>query len=917
VAVSKLSPLPLATSVGPNTTLIGFDPLVPSTDQRYTPGQIARGIVIASASAPSNPQPGQLWYNPVTQLVSIAEIPPYTWSDQLSAGAVVVSGGGFTAARINSSYPNIIPPAAEAGARSTSLLPAAQKYVFAITTNMDLSGSSGFGIADAHETLGNGMFIGDVNPSHSIGYYVESLAFYYFNNNSSPLAGASPIGNGLHYVAIDPVARLIWVKPTGGNWNANAVNNPATGVGGVFFSAAIDLTTTRIIAQFFVNGDQATIDPAAAGLSVPAGFTPLSQIVQWVPLTYVNPSAISGGWVNIKDFGAIGDGVGEDGAAFQAFTAAYQGKNVVLYIPPGTYQSGSNTLGLWRGIKQLTIIGYGASISAGLTGFGGVDDKYGLANSALVASANAGDVQLTLVSIGDASKFNAGDWLLLGALDVQGGGIPPNPHFMEFVQVTSITGSTVFLDYPLRGGPYLSTYPYYTSNAFGVNEGGPATIYNMTQMLPSWDADIFVYGLTFLGSSDMPFVRNKSYKDCQWPGLQSSNWPPNISQAKSITFDNCLIQGGGDIEVDKCVERLTFRNCNIAGYFNTLLFQSSSIQQLVIDGCNILTLNGTPRNTYITNSWIGTLTPGPRSNGIMESLSMENSFIGSLSSSGWASAFGGAESISAYTFANGTFSRANAATVIPWACPGAKCVFEDASGLFRSPPSFTVLGVRGDGGAAGTGNVHIDTTLTTVPVWTQGTAPNAIFLPTLLDYHPYGRVTIRNCRGDRYVMNWQENSNAARDAGTGFQYAHMLLTGDSSGSPASNNMHAEGTITSININVLRAYTGANGNEHLSIDQFQTYDLAFAGTIGPTFLVNAKTAGVRSWSAGVWTGGVAGDTLPALVNGSWLWGYLKVYFDNSMAGDTVAQTPIVIVEIITDVGIIKYPLVEYNNALLSS
>ncbi len=50
------------------------------------------------------------------------------------------------------------------------------------------------------------------------------------------------------------------------------------------------------------------------------------------------PSAVDGGYYNVKDYGAVGDGIADDTAAITAALAAAQSKFSFLYFPNGTYR---------------------------------------------------------------------------------------------------------------------------------------------------------------------------------------------------------------------------------------------------------------------------------------------------------------------------------------------------------------------------------------------------------------------------------------------------------------------------------------------------------------------------------------------------------------------------------------------------
>lgn len=101
-------------------------------------------------------------------------------------------------------------------------------------------------------------------------------------------------------------------------------------------------------------------------------------------LTKVSYSMITGAPVNVKDFGAVGDGVTDDTAALTAAAAALQ-NNQTLYFPNGTYLISyqgtpyssvyGNVVMDFDGLSDITIIGDGATIKIddhNITTYGGL-----------------------------------------------------------------------------------------------------------------------------------------------------------------------------------------------------------------------------------------------------------------------------------------------------------------------------------------------------------------------------------------------------------------------------------------------------------------------------------------------------------------------------------------------------------------
>lgn len=74
--------------------------------------------------------------------------------------------------------------------------------------------------------------------------------------------------------AVDPDARLIWFRVAGGNWNNNAANNPATGVGGIDISSLIFGSMAAAVYASLTGNVWTTVFSAASFAGVPpAGFS--------------------------------------------------------------------------------------------------------------------------------------------------------------------------------------------------------------------------------------------------------------------------------------------------------------------------------------------------------------------------------------------------------------------------------------------------------------------------------------------------------------------------------------------------------------------------------------------------------------------------------------------------------------------
>jgi hypothetical protein len=146
------------------------------------------------------------------------------------------------------------------------------KYYFEITTGATWAGSgSSLGLATASFAFGAGNQSGFAGVVRAIG----SNGGIYIDGTHSGVSLGVITSSQLICFAVDLSAGLFWARSgAAGNWNNNASNNPATGVGGLSLGA---MSGSALFVAFGSqsNNDVCTANLGASAFSgaVPSGFT--------------------------------------------------------------------------------------------------------------------------------------------------------------------------------------------------------------------------------------------------------------------------------------------------------------------------------------------------------------------------------------------------------------------------------------------------------------------------------------------------------------------------------------------------------------------------------------------------------------------------------------------------------------------
>lgn len=448
--------------------------------------------------------------------------------------------------------------------------------------------------------------------------------------------------------------------------------------------------------------------------------------------TTFDPNSYGGGWACFRSAAsgtcggatahfsnAVCDGVTDDSPAvgdWLTYAAALNPILAKLLVPFGSHCHIDPNLGsasFWmnsfdrpfdQNVKNAIVWGYGAfvdNIWIGGVGFPAATVG-GIKQQAIIQTVAAGSLTVTTVTPSDASLFPVGRQVGITGLGLQTFGSPPNEQWAEYKIVTANNAGTglITLDSPLANN-YDAGWPQFDlGDASNPDLGGPATIYLMQQ---TWDTNPTLFGLTITSGAQTNIIgKNIVLQDVTFYGTN-----PDVTVFAPSTFKNgwFFSVSTPTSEIDKNWESAVFYRYSSSGN----LFIQNAGGKLLLSSSSITGLNGTTRDTAVTNSTTTSIRVGPTCCGQANSLSLDGVIVPTA-----ANAYK-YTSISAYSFSGGILTIAKASpeyalSASMWV-PGHKYFAGDNDGSNTCSPAntFTATGVQ-DAGSS----VNISTDLSSV-----------------------------------------------------------------------------------------------------------------------------------------------------------------------------------------------------------
>ncbi|MDF2116062.1 hypothetical protein PY365_10795 [Roseiarcaceae bacterium H3SJ34-1] len=629
------------------------------------------------------------------------------------------------------------------------------------------------------------------------------------------------------------------------------------------------------------------------------------------PLGAAGPKIRQSNFDLVRDFGAVGDGATDNAEALKSFNAAAQkestaGRGVVLNVPPGVYNfNHARCFGFLLGIRHLAIYGHGAAFqntydptvfkpSFGAEqawGFASYPDRTGEPGKK-INSVSVGSSKLQLKSPSDSNEFLVGDWALIGSLDIQYYGVPPNFHYFEYVKISEVDQSTgsITIEQKTRW-PHRDDFP--DSN----KRYGQARLWNMKSKtnIP-WDVSHIYYGLEIRNApkTNVPYITavgmDITYEHCVLPGLSQSG-------ARRVVVRGGAITAGS--EPDKLVDQCVYDSVNIQ---KGVSFQSSSINSASFRDCYVdgVLLIGQVKNFHAQNCDIEWLAEGGVY-GLNLIAGLENCLVHRMD--GPIRNYGSENIVTKVDgdkvkFANGRFTIAKGFNNQAYwnSVPGAALNLRAAKGNFS--------------GQLGTGyitsitedetHMHWETTLPykELPEWTDGT----------VRIQKAGRIRIVNCTGCASVAM---ASDAAAVGKEPWEYRRFVFLGvtDQAGYFAG----CDGILKNATINVIQRGAVQHPDAKLVFTQYGA--VTSDGMTDPqTFAISIdiSEAGIRKFSTNELAGKkgkdsvkLSGKDLSALPHNRHCWNVLNwAYVGFVPSASSAGEMPIIEVILEFDSGLFR-------------
>lgn len=182
---------------------------------------------------------------------------PTTWNPSDKDGSITLSGGNLTFTGSGSG-------------RATNPLSTGKAYweVLIVQDSGEAGGAFNVGFTDGTTTFADMRSSGIINM------------VFLFNGNigNSAVSLGAIVNSDVICIAVDLGAKKSWFRKNGGNWNASALNDPATAVGGITFGPSgpyyANAAGSAVGTQFTAN-----FGASAFSFTTPSGFTSWNGLV--------------------------------------------------------------------------------------------------------------------------------------------------------------------------------------------------------------------------------------------------------------------------------------------------------------------------------------------------------------------------------------------------------------------------------------------------------------------------------------------------------------------------------------------------------------------------------------------------------------------------------------------------------------